>query len=257
MIDNRRTFLKTMVGATTGLVLAQAAGRAEAETCAASPEQTTGPFIPDDFPFREANEGHPYIIAKETDADFTRIAGRAGAAKGQAIVYQGQVVDENCQPVPQATVYVWQADDAGHYNHSEDPNINTSRNPSGLLDQNFQYRGIVATDSKGRFEVKTVKPKYYPLDPRQPDFMRTAHMHIAVIKQGFKNLFTQTYFEGEALEDIETIRRLNKIDIILGEWRGRRPTGRINPTFLPLVVEFRKQPGSDAPVGQVRLSIQR
>jgi hypothetical protein len=60
--------------------------------------------------------------------------------------------------------------------------------------------------------------------------------------------------------DIAEIRRLNKIDILLGEWTGSgnqsRPTGRINQTFLPLIVNYRDERGFDAPVGDIRFAIQ-
>lgn len=258
MTNERRNFLKTTL---LGGAMLMVGRKALAETCGISPEQTTGPFIPDDFPFRDVIEGHPYIIAKERDADLTVIEGSHRTADGQILYLNGQVVDDNCLPVPNAQVYLWQADDHGHYNHSEDPNIQNEANPSLLLDPNFQYRGIVLTDGDGRFQFKTIKPKYYPLSPDEPDFKRTAHLHIGIMKQGFHELFTQTYFEGDVLSDIDEIRRLNKIDILLGEWTGsgprRRPTGRINPQFLPLIVNYQDRVGVDAPVGDVRLSIAR
>lgn len=255
MNTNRRNFLKTTFVGGAALVLGSAA--LADNTCAVSPSQTKGPFVPDDFPFRDPIEGHPYIIAKERDADLTRVQGHNAVAEGQVLYLNGQIVDENCRPVPFAKVYLWQADDHGHYNHSEDPNIQNEPNPGALLDPNFQYRGIVITDGDGRFQFKTIKPKYYPLDPEEPDFKRTAHLHIGIMKDGFHSLFTQAYFEGDVLSDIDEIRRLNKIDILLGEWNGNRPTGRMNPQFLPLVVNYREQKGSDAPVGDIRLSIVR
>lgn len=233
-----------------------AAPKILAETCQLTPGQTKGPFVPDDFPFREPVEGFPYIIANERDADLTRIGGTTSAS-GQALYLRGQIVDESCRPVPGATVYLWQADDHGHYNHSEDPNIQNEPNPAVLLDPNFQYRGIVVSDRDGRFQFKTIKPKYYPLDPQEPNFKRTAHLHVGIMKEGYRNLFTQTYFEGDLLEDITEIRRLNKIDILLGEWRNHRPTGQINPQLIPLIVSYREERCFDAPVGDVRLAIQK
>ena len=258
MQRGRRKFLLSAVGGGAFLI----GGRsALAEACSITPEETTGPFIPDDFPFRAEIEGFPFIIAHERDADLTTVAGRAGAATGQALNFRGKIVDENCQPVAGAGVFLWQADDRGHYNHSEDPNITVHPDPAGHLDPGFQYRGAVLTDGDGRFGFRTIKPKYYPLDPMRPDYKRTAHLHIGVMKDGFEPLFTQAYFEGNVLEDIDEIRRLNRIDILLGEWTGdgadRRPTGRINPVFIPLIVEYKEERGLDAPAGDIRLSIAR
>ena len=212
MIENRRNFLRGTLLSGTALL---AVGRALADICAPIPSQAKGPFIPDDFPFRERVEGHPYIMTRERDADLTQSENGQGAA-GQVVYFRGQVVDENCLSVPDATVFLWQADDQGHYNHSEDPNIQSEPDPSVLLDPGFQYRGSVTTDANGGFQFKTIKPKYYPLDPKRPDFKRTAHLHIGIMKRGFHDLFTQAYFEGDALEDIGEIRRLNRIDILLG-----------------------------------------
>jgi protocatechuate 3,4-dioxygenase beta subunit len=258
MKSERRKFIKTALIGSAMLVVGRTA---LANICSLSPEQTTGPFIPDDFPFRAPNEGFPYIVTQDSNLDLTQIVGQSGRASGQAIYLLGQIVDENCQPVASANIYLWQADNQGHYNHSEDPNINTQPVPQELLDANFQYRGVVSTDANGRFMFKTIKPKYYPLDPDQPDFKRTAHLHIGIMKEGYEPLFTQTYFEGDVLEDILEIRRLNKLDILLGEWvgsgRNRRPTGKINPLYLPLIVNYQKQAEFNAPVGNIRLSIRK
>lgn len=224
------------------------------ELCIVSPGQTRGPFVPDDFPFPVNVQGHPYVIAADRDADLTRIGG-GPSALGQTVILRGQIVDENCRPIPNTTVYLWQADTQGHYNNTEDPNVNTLPNPLSGLDPNFQYRGVVSTDSQGRFQFKTIKPQYYALDPAQPDFKRTAHLHIAAVAKGYQTLITQSYFEGDLLEDIAEIRRLNQIDILLGEWKNRQPTGRINPLFLPLIVDYSDIKGADALVGDLRLSM--
>ncbi len=253
-MNQRRDFIKTAMGA----VALAAVGRAAlaSENCSVSPAQTTGPFVPDDFPFRVDPEGRPYIISADSDSDLTRVA-NGPRAEGQKILLRGQIVDQNCQPVANASVYLWQADVNGHYNHEEDPNINQDPNPARFLDPNFQYRGVVTTNEEGRYEFTTVVPKYYPLDPNQPGFKRTAHMHIGVVANGFKPLFTQAYFEGHQLDEIDEIRRLNKIDILLGQWSGQRPIGQIDPRFLPLIVEYKAVNWRSELVGDLRLSIQR
>ena len=255
-MENRRNFLVKSLGALAALSLGKNAGAMAIEQCETTPMQSPGPYIPQDFDFPQAPvSGHPYVTVEDKDADFTRVTGKLGSAKGQVLYLQGQVVDENCRPVPAATVYLWQADDHGYYNHSDDGNVPAPQ--AEQLDPNFQYRGIVNTDENGRFQLKTIKPKYYALDAKRTDLLRTAHIHIVVLKTGFQDFVTQAYFEGDALEDIETIRRLNITDIFLGAYEGRRSLGHINPTYLPLVVEYREQAGFDAPVGQLRLAIHR
>ncbi len=264
LID-RRTLLHSLLHLAPATLLLTHSKMAKATICVSTPGQTPGqtpgPFIPDDFPFKSLDEGHPYIISNDSDADLTSISGQSELALGQKLYLEGQVVDENCVPVPNSQVYLWQADDQGHYNHSEDPNINFLNKPILNLDPGFQYRGIVRTDNQGRFSFKTIKPKYYPLDPQDIHFKRTSHFHLSVMKPGFQNLFTQSYFEGDELEDIIEIRRLNKIDILLGEWIGRglnrRPTGKVNSVFLPLIVNYEHRSGYDAPVGNLKIYIRR
>ncbi len=252
-MNQRRVFLKTAMAGGALVMVRPSLGA----ICDLSPRQTKGPFIPDDFPFREPVEGWPFIKTDDSDADLTVIEGSTATANGQSLYLVGQIVDENCLPVSNAKVFLWQADDNGHYNHSEDPNINGHPKPERLLDPDFQYRGVVQTDNDGFFRFKTIKPKYYPLDPNQPHFKRTAHLHIGIMKEGYHDLFTQTYFEGNVLDDIDEIRRLNKIDILLGEWKNQQPTGKINSTFLPLIVQYQERPGVDAPIGNVRLAIRK
>jgi protocatechuate 3,4-dioxygenase beta subunit len=252
-INHRRNFLKIAGTAVAALGWARIA-EARAEICSVSPAQTRGPFVPDDFPFPVDPQGHPYVQTMDSDADLIQIGGEAPIANGQIVVLRGQIVDENCRAIPNATVYLWQADANGHYNNTLDPNINGEASPISKLDSAFQYRGVVTTDKNGRYQFKTIKPKYYPLDPSEPDFKRTAHLHLAVVAKGYQTLITQSYFEGDDLEDIAEIRRLNKIDIILGVWQNQMPVGKIDPKFLPLVVEYKKLAGQ-ALTGDLRLSL--
>jgi len=243
---SKRSFLKTSV-----LAIATATGAAltaKSQVCSITPRQTSGPFIPDDFPFRAANEGAPYFKTSDSDADLTRLSDGSSSnlPKGQIIILQGVIKNLQCQPVPSANVYLWQADNEGHYNHTEDPNVT---NPNLQLDPNFQYRGHVVTDADGKFSFKTIKPKYYPLDPSDTSQLRTAHLHLAVTHPKYRTLITQSYFEGDVLEDIEIIRRLNKKDIILS------PNGVIRPELKSLIVNFKRTAEIKDPVGYLELTI--
>ena len=245
-LSSRRKFFKQGLGAVAAAVAG--AKVAEAAVCQLTARQTSGPFIPNDFPFRDANEGTPYLVTSDSNADLTVVDGQSIRAQGQVLYLNGQVVDQNCNPVAGASVYLWQADIHGHYNHSEDPNVHSLND----LDPGFQYRGAISTDAQGRFAFKTIKPKYYPLD-ESGALMRTAHLHIAVLHPNCRQLITQTYFEGDILEDIARIRELNAKDIVLA------PRGEILPQFRSLIIEYKMNPSIalDAPVGEVRLSVQR
>ena len=244
---SRRKFFKQGLSAVAVIAAAKVA---ESAVCKLSERQTSGPFIPNDFPFKDPNgEGAPIIEIAESDADLTVIEqnGQLLTAQGQVIHVLGKVVDQNCSPVAGATVYLWQADDHGHYNHAEDTNVHSSSD----LDQGFQYRASMTTNSDGSFRFKTVKPKYYPLD-ETGSMMRTSHLHFAVLHPRCQQLITQTYFEGNVLEDIERIRELNKTDIILA------PQGKILDKLRPLIIEFKANSAVAAePVGEVTLTVNR
>lgn len=249
MEASRRRFFFSGLGTVTALL---GSSLARAAVCLPTARQTSGPFIPDDFPFREPQEGPPFLRVGDANADLTVIDGNLGpdgkplVAAGQILYVRGQVVDPECRPVGGATVYLWQADINGHYNHTEDPNVSHADE----LDPNFQYRASMVTDEQGRFSFKTIKPKYYPLD--DAGTLRTAHFHFAVLHPGFERLVTQTYFEGDVLEDIDRIRELNSSDIILA------PRGTILPQLRNLIIEFANRPGfPDGPVGEVVFTVRR
>src|SRR5262249_28916990 len=110
---NRRAFFKRTLGAAA--VLASAKTLAAAAVCETTPSQTSGPFVPDDFPFAKKGDEPPYIQVADHNADLTlrddsKVDGRP---KGQIIYLRGQVVDQDCKPVSGAHVYLWQADDNG------------------------------------------------------------------------------------------------------------------------------------------------
>jgi protocatechuate 3,4-dioxygenase beta subunit len=170
----RRKMLKISLGALAGAPLL--AGTA-AEACApATPAQTEGPF-------------YPVSRQADRDWDLTSVAGRSGAPLGEKIYIAGQVVDQNCEPVAGALVEIWQAAASGRYNHPGDT--------SGLaLDPNFQYWGRVLTDDQGQYLFRTIIPGDYPASPT---WRRPPHIHYKVQKRGFRELTTQMYFAGHAL----------------------------------------------------------
>lgn len=170
----RRRLLKLSLGMVAGAPLL--ASRA-AEACApATPAQTEGPF-------------YPVTSQADRDWDLTTVAGRTRAPRGEKIYIVGQVFDQNCAAVAGALVEIWQAAASGRYNHPGDT--------SGLkLDPNFQYWGRVLTDEKGRYLFKTIIPGDYPASS---SWQRPPHIHFKVQKRGFRELTTQMYFGGHAL----------------------------------------------------------
>jgi protocatechuate 3,4-dioxygenase, beta subunit len=178
----RRQLLKGTVFAATAAAFSGVPA-AIAAACRKTPAQTEGPFYPVD----------PLV---DDDTDLTRLPGSDEKARGAVVYIQGQVVDQDCKPVPSALVEIWQACDTGRYDHPNDPNTSVE------LDPNFQYYGKAVTDGEGRYLFKTIIPGAYPASGT---WWRPPHIHFKVIKTGYHELTTQMYFEGQALNESDLI----------------------------------------------------
>lgn len=183
---NRRQIFKNsiFVGAAG---IASVAGIANAQelcqTNGVTPEQTEGPF-------------YPVKAQADTDADLTILEGQTERARGEIVDLWVLVQDENCQPIPNALVDLWQACATGKYDHPNDPN-------EAEVDPLFQYWAKVRTDKTGLVKVRTIKPGAYPASDT---WYRPPHIHFKVSGDGFEEVTTQMYFAGEAL---------NRKDLIL------------------------------------------
>ena len=161
-------------------------------TCGATPRQTSGPF-------------YPLYDQVDKDIDLTQLVGHDDPARGLVIRVQGQVRDTGCRPVAGALVDLWQADSNGRYSHPGDPN-------PARRDPDFQGWGQAVTDADGRYAFTTIKPAAYPLEfldgrPDERAGYRTPHIHFRVSKRGYRELSTQMYFAGEALNDADIVLR--------------------------------------------------
>jgi catechol 1,2-dioxygenase len=114
--------------------------------------------------------------------------------KGEPLVLSGQVRDLDGTPLAGAEVDIWHADADGYYSGFA-PHI-----PAGNL------RGVVTTDSDGRFEIRTVQPAPYQIPTDGPTGKlieaagwhpwRPAHLHLMVRAAGHRTVTTQLYFAG-------------------------------------------------------------
>lgn len=115
-------------------------------------------------------------------------------AVGERILMHGRVLDENCRPVPNTLVEIWQANAGGRYRHIKDTYF-------APLDPNFGGCGRTITDEEGYYQFLTIRPGAYPWPNRGNDW-RPMHIHVSVFGSGFgQRLITQMYFEGDPLID--------------------------------------------------------
>ena len=139
-------------------------------------------------PTAESPMGPFYPIIRPADADFdlTRVAGRDARAVGQTIEISGRVFDLKGNPLPGATIELWQANAAGRYDHPSDP-------ATAKLDPNFQGYATIKADAKGEWRIVTIKPGGYdsPIGHRPP------HIHFD-LRSGRSRNIAQLYFPEEA-----------------------------------------------------------
>jgi protocatechuate 3,4-dioxygenase beta subunit len=118
-----------------------------------TPAQTEGPYFTPNSPLRTS------LLES--------------GVSGARLTISGLVLSTSCQPVGQALVDFWQADNGGNYD-------------------NFGYRlrGHQFTDASGRFVLETIVPGLYP--------GRTRHIHVKVQPPNGRILTSQLYFPGES-----------------------------------------------------------
>lgn len=134
----------------------------------------------------------------------TNIALGAEAERGEPTVIRGRVLSEDNEPIANATLDVWQADDVGFYDIQPEGNM-----PEKNL------RGIFTTNENGEFWFKTIKPTSYPVPAdgpvgkmlgvmgRHPN--RPAHIHFWVSAEGYRPLITHLFVNGDEYLDSDVV----------------------------------------------------
>ncbi|MBB3676193.1 dioxygenase [Modestobacter versicolor] len=119
-------------------------------------------------------------------------------------VVTGRVLTTAGEPLPGASVDVWQADADGFYDVQR-PDVQPPGNG----------RGLFTTDAEGRFWFTTVVPSYYPIPTdgpvgqllgatgRHPN--RPAHVHLIVDAEGFVPVTTHVFVAGSAYLDSDAV----------------------------------------------------
>jgi protocatechuate 3,4-dioxygenase beta subunit len=118
---------------------------------------------------------------------------------GTKLLVSGFVLTRRCQPVAQALLDFWQADNGGEYDNV-----------------GYKLRGHQFTDDNGRFQLETIVPGLYP--------GRTRHIHVKVQAPNRPILTTQLYFPGEARNNSDGIFSNDLLMDVHDAADGRRAT---------------------------------
>lgn len=146
-----------------------------------TPSQTVGPFYSIGLTHREMNT----LVSDST--------------QGQRIGIEGQVIDGDGKPVPDAMIEIWQANAYGRYNHPEDK----QEKP---LDGSFTGWGRSGTDPNGFYFFETIKPGPVPASEAS---VQAPHINMTIFARGMLvHAFTRIYFSDEPANESDPILNL-------------------------------------------------
>ncbi len=173
-------------------------------------------------------EGAPHY---ENGADI------ANGAAGEPCLVRGRVLGLAGEPVPGATIEVWQADARGNYDVQYE----------GL--DHHQARGVLHAGTDGQFEFRSVLAESYPIPhdgpvgallratARHP--WRPAHLHFMIVAEGYERLVTHVFRSGDPYLDSDAVFGVR--ESLVADWL-RQPDG----SFL-LRYDFVLNPTTKAP----------
>jgi protocatechuate 3,4-dioxygenase beta subunit len=110
---------------------------------------------------------------------------------GTRFILVGYVLDQNCQPLPNAWLDFWQADADGEYDNV-----------------GYRLRGHQFTDAQGRYYLETILPGLYSSRPIE-------HIHVKVRPEGGAELTSQLYFPQRPMDGL-TVTLEERGDYLVG-----------------------------------------
>ncbi len=147
-------------------------GEKIAMDCSATPE--IDPDVITEKPVKRSN-------------NLVRKPGSARRAYGQYIEIKGIVTDENCLPVSNAVIEIWQTDSAGKYEDEY-----ALKSDWDVVDKNydkdFAYSGRTQTNNLGEYTFKTILPAAVSAE-------NAPHINMRVKHRNFKEIETRMFFD--------------------------------------------------------------
>lgn len=122
--------------------------------------------------------------------------------QGEPLIIRGQIFKSgDCNtPIPKAVLDIWHCDDEGNYDM-----------------RGFKGRGQVTADTNGSYSFTTIFPPPYGRRPR--------HIHIKVRAEGFPELTTQLYFQGDPNIQNDFARHAEKSRVVALKSEGKTKIG--------------------------------
>jgi catechol 1,2-dioxygenase len=124
--------------------------------------------------------------------------------KGTPCLVSGRITGPDSEPIPGASIDVWQANDDGFYDVQQ-PGVQPERN----------LRGLFTADADGGYWFRSIVPKYYPIPDDGPvgDLLaatgrhpyRPAHLHYIVSAPGYLPVTTHVFVADSPYLDSDAV----------------------------------------------------
>jgi hydroxyquinol 1,2-dioxygenase len=180
-----------------------------------------GPFHVEDSP--------PYALGADV----------ANGAIGEPCFVRGTVRDINGNPVPNASLEVWQADADGFYDVQYQGH------------DVHRARGTLHSGARGEYFFRTIVAEAYPIPHDGPvgrmlkllgrHPWRPAHLHFLIKAEGYETLITHVFRSGDKYLDSDAVFAVRSS--LIGEWvrheAGTAPDGSaIHVPFFTMDFDF-------------------
>ncbi len=188
-------------------------------------------------------EGPLYVAGAPLSEGEARMDDGSEDEVGTVMFLEGQVFDSHGQPLPGATVDLWQANTRGTYSFFD---------PS---QSEYNLRRRIITDAQGRYRARSIVPSGYGCDPQGPTQecldqlgrhgQRPAHVHFFISAPGQRHLTTQINLSGEKYlwDDFAYATR----DGLVGEVIFREDGARgIEGRYAEMKFDFQLQQAADS-----------
>lgn len=122
-----------------------------------------------------------------------RRSGSPVLAKGEFLIVKGIVTDLLDNPVTNAKIRIWQADNFGYYKY-----LITDKYDYAIYDVDFEPTGTAITNNLGYYQFLTIFPGYYG--------NRAPHIHVLISDDShhlFETINTEIFFEKHPRNKID------------------------------------------------------
>jgi hydroxyquinol 1,2-dioxygenase len=163
----------------------------------------------------------------------------SNGAPGEPCFVSGRVLSMEGEPIPDARLDVWQADEEGFY----DVQYEELEEARG--------RGKLRADGEGRYRFWSVRPEPYPIPHDGPvgdllkaanrSPMRPAHVHFMVSAPGYEKVITHVFAEGDEHLDTDAVFGVKEALIAPFEYHkpGAAPDGKeMDVPFYTMSYDF-------------------